>query len=186
MLMVPLITKASVKTHPSKDTWINESQSPGSSCSFKSVTTLISMTSGANSNDLVHYTMLCQKTLGHIFMQIFVTYQMFSTTTMKHSNLLFPKPGKTMKVVTGEWCNSFWMYLFRTIYKPWYQGVSRLTFSKHKILHYWFSQNTPSVEAGPPQADQTWVCVHSFSGGQPLTAALSSPRRLSSGLGGVW
>lgn len=57
MLMVSLITKASVKTHPSEDARINESQSLASSCSFKSLTTLISVTTGANNNDLVHYTM---------------------------------------------------------------------------------------------------------------------------------
>lgn len=62
----------------------NELMNPrtlGSSCSFKSVTPLISMTSGATNNDLVHYTMFCQRTRGHIF--IFVTCHLLSPTTMK-------------------------------------------------------------------------------------------------------
>lgn len=95
MLMVSLITKASVKTPPSEDTRINEFRSPGSSCSFKSVATLISVTSGANNNDLVHYTMFSgsENSGSHIYAD--VPHVPPATVDDDETTKPFvPKPGK--------------------------------------------------------------------------------------------
>lgn len=156
MLMVPFITKTSVKTQPSKDTWVNESQSPGSACSSRSAAALISMTSEANNNDLVDCAMFCQRTRGHMLMQN-VTYQLLATTPMKHSNLLFENLEKF------KWHNRLCLYLYSTIEKPLFQGVFRYNFRSRGPRHYWLrvTQSEHTICWGRPTSG--WVCVQSFS-----------------------